>query len=93
MGLQETEPSGRWTEADDRIIYEGFLVNETPRITSVRCGRSLSAIRRRLVRLGLIDADGVRNMNPPFFADLCAKHHDRTSAGSGPDDAANGDNP
>ncbi|MGC9271721.1 hypothetical protein [Acidiphilium sp.] len=50
-------------------------MNDVPRIISVRCGRSLAAIRRRMIRLGLIDANGVRNNDPPLFDQIRAKFH------------------
>ncbi|SIR47076.1 MULTISPECIES: hypothetical protein [Acidiphilium] len=86
MALDGTKPAGlghRWTEAEDRILYEGFLFNETPRIISVRCGRSLSAIRQRLIRLDLIDGQGVRNNNPPLFDQIRATFHAKAVSGGG----------
>ncbi|WP_288006570.1 hypothetical protein [Acidiphilium sp.] len=86
MALDGTKPAGhghRWTEAEDRILYEGFLCNETPRIISVRCGRSLSAIRQRLIRLDLIDGQGVRNNNPPLFDQIRATFHANAVSGGG----------
>ncbi|MGC9271913.1 hypothetical protein [Acidiphilium sp.] len=72
---KSSENGHRWTEDEDRILYEGFLLNEKPRIISVRCGRSLTAIRRRMIRLDLIDANGVRNNDPPLFDEIRARFH------------------
>lgn len=86
MALDGTKPAGlghRWTEAEDRILYEGFLFNEKPRTISVRCGRSLSAIRQRLIRLDLIDGQGVRNNNPPLFDQIRATFHANAVSGGG----------
>jgi len=81
--IKSSEDGHRWTEAEDRILYEAFLLNEVPRIISVRCGRSLTAIRRRMIRLGLIDAKGVRNNDPPLFDQIRAKFHGGGTATNG----------
>jgi hypothetical protein len=78
MALDQTKPSDgrhRWTEAEDRIIYEGFMLGKTQQALSLRCGRNPAAVRRRLVRLGLIDETGRRNIDPPSFDEIVIRHH------------------
>ncbi|MDD2878358.1 MAG: hypothetical protein PHT60_13900 [Acidiphilium sp.] len=57
----------RWSEADDRIIYAGFLMGQTYKALGLKCGRSVAGVRKRLMRLGLIDDTGRRVIEPPDF--------------------------
>jgi len=67
--------SQRWTEAEDRILYAGFLKAETYVAIGLKCGRSDNGVRRRLVRLGLLSETGKRNSDPPLFNAIRARFH------------------
>lgn len=78
MALDETRPAEhghRWTEAEDRIIYEAFILGKTQQAMSLTCGRSPTGVRRRLIRLGLIDESGRRNIDPPLFDHIRVRFH------------------
>ncbi len=71
----------RWTQAEDRIIYEAFILGKTQQAMSLTCGRSPTAVRRRLVRLGLIDESGRRDIDPPLFDHIRARFHAGAASG------------
>lgn len=62
-----------WSEVDDRMIYAGYIMAEPFKDMGLKCGRSASAVRERLKRLGLMDQAGQRVIEPPSFEETQAR--------------------
>jgi hypothetical protein len=57
-----------WSVDEDRRLYDGFVGGQTTTALVSAHGRSAGGIRARLVRLGLIDENGVAIKPIPAFA-------------------------
>lgn len=78
-----------WNPDEDRRLYDAFVGGQPVNIIASTHGRSAGGIRSRLVRLGLIDQDGVTIEPAPAFLVIKRKEAaaSRTSTDGTGDDA------
>jgi hypothetical protein len=69
------EDTFRRSEAEDRIIYEAFIMGKSYQIMNLISGRSTAVVRQRLRHLGLIDSTSKRIVDVPLFAVIQARRH------------------
>lgn len=80
----KSEGHGRpWTEAEDRILYAGFIMAKPFKVIGLEVGRSSAGVSQRAKRLGLIDATGQRVVDPPLFEVIEAWHRSGMAAKKG----------